>query len=275
MARAAVIRLAKLLATLSVERRAKRRGINPRRAEIIVAGAYVYAELMQRGHLRSFRYSPLGLRDGLLAQMLAEHDQAARPHKQVETQRADSILALCRQYRLDMKAAENVPRPSLRLFHELRRVHGLPAEYEGWLSAAALLHDVGRFVNRSGRHRHTYYVIAHSELLGFTPEQRRVIAAVARYLGMSRPDPDDVPMKDLGDGDKEFVPRAVELLRLANAMNHGHGGNITDLVALTDRDRAVIKLKARRSPDLELWLLQKERAFFREVFGRELGVELR
>src|SRR5882724_6145642 len=71
--RVQVRRIAKLLARRTVDDRKKLAGIGPRRAEIIVAGAEVYAELLDRYRLPGFRYSPLGLRDGILAQMIGEH----------------------------------------------------------------------------------------------------------------------------------------------------------------------------------------------------------
>ena len=274
ISRQAVVRLAEHLTSLDLKARRKLPGIGPRRAEIIVAGACVYAELMERCKLGSFRYSPLGLRDGLLAQMLAEHDRVTGPRRQIEAERADAILALCKQYRVDLKAAEGVRRLVLQLFRELARVHTLPAEYEGWLSAAAMLNEAGTFVSRNGRHRHAYYIIANSEIFGFTPEQRKVIAAIARYLGKSRPHPDDPPIQALSGENDEWVPRAVVLLRLAKAMNHGPEGNISRVSAELDSQQVVLKLTARKSADLEMWLLQKEKDIFREVFGRELVVEL-
>ena len=272
--RQAVVALAEVLSRLEVKDRAKLPGIGPRRAEIIVAGARVFAELMEGCDLPSFRYSPLGLRDGVLAQMLAEHDRTTRSRRQVEAERRDAILALCRQYRVDLKAAERVRHLAARLFRELRRAHGLPAEYEGWLSAAAMLHDLGSFISRTGRHRHTYYLIINSEIFGFTPEQRLIIGAIARYLGRSRPDPADAPMKALPNPEEALVPKAVVLLRMAKAMNHGPAGSISDVVAEVNRQRVRLKLAANNSPDLEVWMLQKEKAYFREVLGRDLVVEV-
>ena len=272
VSRMAVVRLAEELSRLDVTERAKLPGIGPRRAEIVVAGAYVFQELMVRCKLAGFRYSALGLRDGLLAQMLAEHDQATKSRLQVEAEREDAVLAMCIQYRVNTKAGENVHRLALQLFRELSHVHDLPLEYETWLSAAARLHDVGRFIGRSGRHRHTYYVITNSEIFGFTPEQRRVIAAIARYLGNSRPSPSDVPISVLSDSDQALVPKAVVLLRLAIAMNHGHAGNIARVTAVVDRKRVLLNLVASNSVDLETWLLQKEKPYFREVFGRDLAL---
>ena len=272
VARTAVWRLAEELSQLDVDGRSKWPGIGPRRAEIIVAGAYVFAELMERLKLPSFHYSPLGLRDGMLAQMLADHDRAARSHRQVEAEREDAVLAMSRRYQADTAAADNVRRFALQLFRDLGRAHGLPAEYEAFLSAAARLHDVGRFVNRSGRHRHTHYLISNSELFGFTAEQRQVIAAIARYIGRSRPRPSDAPVASLNRTHQELVPKAVVLLRLAKAMNHGNPGNVTRVTAKVDGKKVSLKLVSKRNRELEVWMLQKERPYFREVFGRDLVV---
>src|SRR5271167_2602814 len=101
----------------------------------------------------------------------------------------------------------------------MRWLHRLPPEYDEWLSAAAMLYEVGDYVNRNGRHRHTHYIISHSEILGYTPEQRRIIAAIARYLGKSRPVPGDAAIKALPSADQERVLKASLLLRLARALN--------------------------------------------------------
>ena len=83
-------RIAKLISRLPLEDRKKIEGIGPRRAEIIVAGAMVYRELVERCQLQSFRYSPLGLRDGLLAQMAAEYDRSTRSGRQIESEPANT-----------------------------------------------------------------------------------------------------------------------------------------------------------------------------------------
>src|ERR1700675_3514542 len=214
-------RIAKLISRLPLEERKKIEGIGPRRAEIIVAGAMVYRELVERCQLRSFRYSPLGLRDGLLAQMAAEYDRSTRSGRQIESERWDSIQQAVQHYRVDMTHALQVRASAMELFSALKSLHHLPVEYREWLSAAAMLYEVGDYVNRNGRHRHAHYIISNSEILGYTPQQRRLIAAVARYLGKSRPTLEDGPMKLLDAGDRADVEKAILLLRLARALNLG------------------------------------------------------
>src|SRR5438309_4370058 len=217
-------RIAKMLARLSVEERRKVPGIGPRRAEIVIAGAAVYAELLDRYKLGGFRYSPLGLRDGLLAQMAADHDHATRSGRQIESERRDSVLAAVRHYYVDLEHADRVRESAMHLFTELRAVHRLPPEYKEWIAAAAMLSEVGDYINRNGRHRHAYYIISHSEILGYTPQQRKIIAAVARYLGKSRPTPEDGPIKVLPVSEQKQIAKASLLLRLAWGLNLGRSG---------------------------------------------------
>jgi hypothetical protein len=73
----------------------------------------------------------------------------------------------------------------------------LPAEYESWLAAAAVLRDTGKFINHQGHHRHTQYIISSSEIYGYTQVQRTIVSAIARYLGKSRPQPGDRALRNI------------------------------------------------------------------------------
>lgn len=269
-------RIAKRLARLPLAERKEIEGIGPRRAEIIVAGATVYQELLDRLKLKAFRYSPLGLRDGVLSQMAADYDRNTRSGKQIESERWESILKAVEHYHIDRAHALDVRDSAMLLFTGLRSVHCLPPEYAEWLSAAAMLYEVGDYVNRTGHHRHTHYIISNSEILGYTPQQRRIIAAVARYLGKSRPTVEDGPMKAVESAERADVQKAIVLLRLARALNLGRSravAKVTIQVRSADVRMKVVP-RRRMGVDLEIWAVEKERDYFREVFGRELSTAL-
>jgi exopolyphosphatase/guanosine-5'-triphosphate,3'-diphosphate pyrophosphatase len=155
----------------------------------------------------------------------------------------------------------------------LRSVHGLTPEYREWLSAAAMLYEVGDYVNRNGHHRHTYYIISNSEILGYTPQQRRLIAAIARYLGKSRPTVDEPAIKVLEPEERASVQKAIMLLRLARALNLGRSRAVQK-VRVSHRGaevRLTLIPRQRMGVDLELWAIEKDAPYFREVFGRELS----
>jgi exopolyphosphatase / guanosine-5'-triphosphate,3'-diphosphate pyrophosphatase len=273
VSRAEMSRIAKRLARLPVSERRKIEGIGPRRAEIIVAGALVYHELLDRCRLKGFRFSPLGLRDGILAQMAAEYDHSTRSGRQIESERWESITNAVTHYRVDRKHALDVRDSAMFLFSALRRVHRLPSEYREWISAAAMLYEVGDYVNRTGRHRHTHYIISNSEILGYTPQQRRIIAAIARYLGKSRPTVEDGPIKAIDPAERDAVQKAILILRLARSLNLGRSRAVQKVrVGLHAAEvRLTLAPRRRMGVDLELWAIEKDCGYFREVFGRELS----
>lgn len=249
-------------------------GLGPKRAEIIIAGATVYAELAERFGLPGIQYSPLGLRDGLLAQMAADYDRHTTLGKRIETERQAGLTEAVEHYGADLPFAEHVRDLVMQLFRQLKSIHRLPDDYAEWLTAGAMLHEIGAFINRTGRHRHAYYLIANSELYGFTAEQRRIIAAIARYMGKSKPSPQDRTLRMLSPLDRQLVPRAVVLLRMARALNLGRKSAVESVRAKVHDSEVELKLRAKRGgSDLELWSLLKEKSYFREVFGRDLVAE--
>jgi exopolyphosphatase/guanosine-5'-triphosphate,3'-diphosphate pyrophosphatase len=261
---------------MSNVQRASVPGSGPRRSEIIIGGAQVYADLLEYFELKGFRYSPMGLRDGMLARMLAQTDLSHSAHARLEKDRWASVIELCRKYGADPKRMEPVRQHVTQLFDQLKRVHELPEEYRHWLQAAAMMNEVGKFMNHQGHHRHTQYIVANSEIYGFTTEQRALISGIARYLGKSRPDPMDREMRAIPAEEHGNLARAIVLLRLAVALNQDRASDVLRVIPKVFPKRVLLELVPGRSgASLELWSLRKEADYFFEVFRRELLVELR
>jgi exopolyphosphatase/guanosine-5'-triphosphate,3'-diphosphate pyrophosphatase len=135
-----------------------------------------------------------------------------------------------------------------------------------------MLHELGSYVNRNGRHRHTCYLIANSELFGFSPEQRYIVAAITRYMGKSRPSERDREVRNLRPSSRELLDRAVVLLRIARALNQGRRGIVQKVRAKEEGAEVILELRGKSGVDLEVWAAEKERSYFRDVFGRDLVV---
>lgn len=270
-----VRKLADRLLKMNNGQRAAVPGVGPRRSEIIIGGAQVYAALLERLQLRGFRYSPSGLRDGMLAQMLADVDTRASVHRTIEAERWEGVMQVVKRYGIDPRRVEPERQHALQLFDQLQRVHELPADYRLWIDAAAMMSDVGKFMNHQGHHRHTQYIIANSDIFGFSPEQRSIVAAIARYMGKSRPEPMDKPMRGVPVEEHTHVKRAIVLLRLAQALNQDRASAAVQVRTKVYPKRVLLELApARGNAELEAWSLKKEAAYFRETFRRELFVEL-
>jgi exopolyphosphatase/guanosine-5'-triphosphate,3'-diphosphate pyrophosphatase len=246
--------LTERLAKMNNAERASIPGIGTRRSEIVIGGA---------------------LRDGILAQMLANADLRASVHRKIENERWAGVLEVCRRYGVDMKKAEPVRQHVVQLYDDLARVHELPPEYRLWLEAAAMMQDVGKYMNHQGHHRHTQYIVANSEIFGFSPEQRAVVGAIARYMGKSRPDPVDRILRTIAIEEHPKIVRAVVLLRLALALNQDRASAAVRMRARVYSKRVLLELApGRGGAELEAWSLRKEADYFREVFRRDLAVEV-
>ncbi|SNT24419.1 exopolyphosphatase / guanosine-5'-triphosphate,3'-diphosphate pyrophosphatase [Granulicella rosea] len=267
--------LAEKLVTMTNAEREAVPGIGPKRSEIIIGGAFVYASLLERFGLAGFRYSPLGLRDGMLEQMLGETDLRAEVHEKMETERWAGVLEVSERYGVNQKKSEPILQHALELFDGLKKVHELPDEYRLWLQTAAMLQEVGKFMNHQGHHRHTQYIIANSEIFGFSPEQRLIVSAIARYLGKSRPEPADRVMRQIPIEEHVHVTRAIVLLRLAVALNQDRASAVVGLKISVYPKRVVLDIvPGRGGAELEVWALKKEASYFREVLRRELFVDV-
>ena len=207
----------------------------------------VYAELLESFGLVGFRYSPLGLRDGILAQMLAEQDARATAHLEFEHERWESVLATARRYGVDPKQSEPVRAHAVQLFRELKPLHQLPAEYESWLAAAALLRDTGKFINHQGHNRHTQYIVSSSEIYGYTQLHRTLVSAIARYLGKSRPQPGDRALRNIPAVEHKNVQSAVVLLRLAVALNQDRASDVLRVAVKVYPKRVYLEVEPGRT----------------------------
>ena len=165
------------------------------------------------------------------------------------------------------------PTPTAMLADPFVVLRQISAEMDA--QAAAMMQDVGKFMNHQGHHRHTQYIVANSEIFGFSPEQRAIVAAIARYLGKTRPEPMDRAMRLVPVEEQTHTVRAVVLLRLANALSQERATPPVKVRVRVFPKRVVLELVAPRGgAELEAWSLKKEAPYFREIFRRELFVEV-
>ena len=95
------------------------------------------------------------------------------------------------------------------------------------LYAAALLHDVGKSKGNKGHHKESLELIkAHGTPLGWKPETTARAAMVARFHCGALPTRTHKALRDLFPDEQKIVIRLAAILRLANALDSGHDGQI-------------------------------------------------
>ena len=191
--------------------------------------------------------------------------------------RRRSIETLGELMAREKEHARHVARLSLSLFDQAKILHLHPygTHERELLEYAALLHDVGIFISRSGHHRHSFYLIRHSELAGFTDEEIQIMANLAYFHRKSPPKRRHDHFQSLSAEHQQMVRRLSALLRLAEGMDRSHLGLISAAHLNRHDDAAHLSLISSTDPHLEEWYINNEAAIFEEAFGLPLFVEVK
>jgi exopolyphosphatase/guanosine-5'-triphosphate,3'-diphosphate pyrophosphatase len=267
LSRAEVVHLLHRLRATPLEMRRQTPGLNPQRADIIVAGTAAVARLAKALGVQQIYVNPGGLRDGLLLSMIAERTkpQAVDPTRPVD--RMESVRAFARKCRSSERHCEHVARLAAHLFDGLRVPFGLRAEGRDVLIAATLLHDVGYLINHAKHHKHAYHLIQHADLQGFSSSEVELIANVARYHRKASPKKRHPNFGRLDRPDRRQVRQLAAILRVADGLDRTHTQRITGVGVEMNRGKIRLVLEAVSDPQVEIWDAERKAGLFARVFG--------
>jgi len=262
-------RILEWLAAMSVEERRGVPGLNAARADIIVAGLAVAAEVLELFDAPKVIVSAFGLREGLLIHLARPTAGAEAPTK------ARALRRFADRCRADRRHGEQTARLARKLFDVLgKRLGCVPEDWE-LLEAAALLHDVGTIVSYRSHHKHSYHLIAHAESLPFPPRERLQIALISRYHRKRGPSKKHLEYAALEPAERARVRRLSALLRVACGLDRGHVSAVEAMRLRVLPDRLLIDVVPRlvtTDLKLELWGAQRKADVLAKLLQREVMV---
>jgi exopolyphosphatase/guanosine-5'-triphosphate,3'-diphosphate pyrophosphatase len=226
------------LASRTPEQRRQVPGLNPERADIILAGLAVTAELLDWVRARNLTVSAFGLREGLLLEM-AGADEPIVPDP----------LRLFREFaercQSDRRHVEQVRYLALLLFDQLGRELGCVPSDRALLEAAGLLHDVGQLVSYRKHHKHSFQLIMHAERLGLSAGDRLLVALISRYHRRTPPRRKHPEFAALSPGDQDVVKRLSALLRVADGLDRGHTAPVEGVTSTLGDEALTIRISPK------------------------------
>jgi exopolyphosphatase/guanosine-5'-triphosphate,3'-diphosphate pyrophosphatase len=226
------------LATRTPEQRRQVPGLNPERADIILAGLAVTAELLDWIRARTLTVSAFGLREGLLLEMAGAKEIAAPDPLRLFREFAERCQS-------DRRHVEHVRYLALQLYDQLAAELGCEPEERLLLEAAGLLHDVGQLVSYRKHHKHSYQLIMHAERLGLPPRERGLVALISRYHRRTGPRKKHAEFAALPAADQAVVRRLSGLLRVADGLDRGHTAAVEKVATELTDDAAIIRIAPR------------------------------
>jgi exopolyphosphatase / guanosine-5'-triphosphate,3'-diphosphate pyrophosphatase len=258
----------------TVKARARTPGLDPRRADIILAGALILEGVVHELGVEELTFSDYALREGVLLDTWRREHGASLHH--LSDLRRRSVEHLVDLMDEDPVHSAHVARLALGLFDETTALHGLGDDSREVLEAGALLCNVGLYVSHAAHHKHSYYVIRNSEkLTGFTDREIELIAQVARYHRKSPPRRKHPEFAALDRADQHRVRVLAGILRIAVGLDRDHAGDVRS-VRCDVRDDDTLEVVAVPTPGadiaLELYAAGQRTDLLAEALGREVRV---
>jgi len=252
------------------------KGIDSQRTDIITAGTIILEQIFNELEINKIAISNYALREGIILDTIDKNSG----HKNlgaITDIRYKSVINLASQCSSDMKHAQQTLKIAVKIFDFISNHY---PDYElsntdkEYLEAASLLHDIGHSISHSQHHRHSYYLICNSDLLGYNNEELDIIANIARYHRKSHPKLKHENFAKLSTINKDKVRKLAGILRVADGLDRGHSSTVSDINFEKNGNEINMFLKPENSSDLtlEIWGANMRKELFEESFNLKINI---
>lgn len=270
----AVHRVRKRLVEATLEGRLRVPGLEPRRADIAVAGAILLDTMLRRLNAAELTLCDLSLREGLVLDYIARHRERIEQADRYPDVRRRSVIELAERCNYAAAHAAQIARLCGWLFDATRGAHGLTDREREWLEYAALLHDIGVHISYEAHHKHSFYLIRHGDLRGFEPQEVDIIALIARYHRRATPKKSHDGYSDLTRAQQRVVQSLAAMLRLSEGLDRSHAQSVAGLTLVDEGKDAVLQIKGTGDVELEVWAAARQAEPFQHIIGKPIRVEV-
>ncbi len=251
------------LAELSEDRIVHRYHLSFPEAETIGLALLTNVMLAKAFDIDELLITNTNLRDGLLHEMARKDAWTDDFCRQI----IRSAVSLGRKYDFDMTHATHVADLAKSLFEQLQTEHHLDSHYAVLLYVAALLHEIGAYISNRSMHKHSMYLIRHSEIFGLGKSNLLLVALVARYHRRASPQPNHEGYATLDRDLRVAVAKLAAILRVAVALDDSRSQRIRNIKCTIESSRLVIAIPRAEDLSLEQLALKQNGMLFEEVFG--------
>jgi exopolyphosphatase/guanosine-5'-triphosphate,3'-diphosphate pyrophosphatase len=267
-------RVRKRVVELGLQQRLRLPGLEPRRGDIVVAGAVLLDTILRRLGADEITLCDLALREGLILDYIHRNRAHIAQIDRYPDVRRRSVFELAERCNDAAEHAQQVARIAVSIFDQTRGAHGLSDQEREWLEYASLMHDIGVHISYERHHRHSYYLIKNGDLRGFAPQEIEVMALVARYHRRATPSREHEGYGTLPSGRRRTVRTLAAILRLAEGLDRSHSQPLSTVQVHDRGEDALVQLRASGDAELELWAASRHVAPLEKLMGKPLRFEL-
>jgi len=287
------------LARMNVRQRGRVPGLEKGRADIIIAGGLLLETILSEVGAHELASCDWSLREGVILNYL----RAASPPDEVQRwKKADppdqsmkdaildpdvpdssldvrgrSVLSVARRYGYDLPHSHHVARLATRIFDDTAELHQMREPERALLQYAALLHDIGYHIAHNNHHRHSLYLIKHSEMPGFTATEIGLMGAIVRYHRGSLPRKGGIRARrehedyfSLDRAERSKLLKLAAILQIADGLDRAHRQTVADVRCRVTRSKIKLTVECSGESDLEMWSAERKASWFADVFQKSV-----
>jgi exopolyphosphatase/guanosine-5'-triphosphate,3'-diphosphate pyrophosphatase len=266
-------RLRKQVVALPLAERLTIPGLDPRRADLVVAGAVLLDAILRRLGAEELTLCDLALREGLVLDYIRRNSKHIAQVDSIPDVRRRSTLELAERCNYHAEHAQQVARLALAIFDQTRAAHGMSDREREWLEFAALLHDIGTHISYARHHRHSYYLIKNGDLRGFHPDEIEVMGLVARYHRRGTPKRSHEEYARLSTPLRRAVRMLASILRVAESLDRSHTQTISGLDLRDRGEDLLLQVHTSADAELEVWATNRHLQPFEKLLGKPVRLE--
>lgn len=238
-------------------------------AESLNALLTVYSGIFERTTAKTILIPDVSIRDGVLLSLGGRGKVARRKFR---NQVIASAKSLGKKYYYDASHSSHVAKMSKLFFDKLKKSHALEERHRVLLEVAAILHDVGTFINESAHHKHSYYIVRNSELFGLNQDDIDVVSHVVRYHRKALPVSSHTEFHSLDWQTRMIIMKLAAILRIADAIDSSHTQRVKVEKASLSGELFAIQCEGKVDLSLEKVSLENKGDLFEEVYGLNISI---
>ncbi|MFW5994972.1 MAG: HD domain-containing protein [Spirochaetia bacterium] len=240
-------------------------GVSYYEVESLLPALLLYKYFLEATSADHLIVPDVSIREGVLVSFALGKNHLVE--RQFYSQVIASALSLGKKYHFDEPHARHVADLALSFFDQFSEEHGLDRHARLLLEVGALLHDIGNFVRSSGHHKHSQYLVANSEIFGFSQEDIAIVSNIVRYHRKATPQSSHESFASLRRGHRLTVLKLGAILRVADALDRSHSQRVRSIsVEVTEAD-VLLHCDYTGDVQVESYGIEQKNDMFEEVFG--------
>ncbi|MBC2582861.1 HD domain-containing protein [Clostridium sp. DJ247] len=240
--------------------------LSKKSAELLLPSVLIFYTFLNMTKAKGIYAPMVSLRHGIIADVADESMNTKRKEDAINDI-ISSVWYIGQKYGIDKIHTSHIENIALNIFDRTKEIHRLEHRERLYLRVAAILHDIGKYVNLSDHNLHSYNIIYSQDILGFSNQELKIIANITKYHLEENPSLKDEEYRSVDKYGRIIISKLSAILKLAEALDMSHKQKVKE-VRISAHDRELLfHIRAKEDIALEEWSFKNNSSFFEEVMG--------